>query len=79
MKRRLYNNFRALVGGYFWLPCPLCGQKFGGHEILQTREHANNVPITEPDQPYVSKRVICPDCTQDGAGDRAWSEWHAQA
>lgn len=23
---------RAHVGGYFWMPCPLCGRMFGGHE-----------------------------------------------
>lgn len=22
----------ALEGGYFWQPCPLCGEPFGGHE-----------------------------------------------
>jgi len=20
------------MGGYYWLPCPLCGEMFGGHE-----------------------------------------------
>jgi len=25
---RLYAKFR----GYFWLPCPICGRPFGGHE-----------------------------------------------
>ena len=25
---RLYARLR----GYFWLPCPICGQMFGGHE-----------------------------------------------
>lgn len=24
---------RARLGGYFWMPCPLCGEMFGGHEI----------------------------------------------
>ena len=23
---------RAFVGGYFWLPCPICGENFGGFE-----------------------------------------------
>lgn len=22
----------AFLAGYFWLPCPICGRKFGGHE-----------------------------------------------
>lgn len=29
---RLWHRFRAFVGGYFWLPCPVCGREFGGHE-----------------------------------------------
>jgi len=29
---RWLNWLRALVGGYFWLPCPMCGKSFGGHE-----------------------------------------------
>jgi len=27
-RQRLY----ALMHGYFWIPCPTCGQMFGGHE-----------------------------------------------
>ena len=23
----------AKIGGYFWLPCPICGRMFGGFEI----------------------------------------------
>jgi hypothetical protein len=30
---RLFSQLYALFGGYFWLPCPLCGRMFGGHEI----------------------------------------------
>lgn len=26
--QRLY----AFLFGYFWLPCPVCGEHFGGHE-----------------------------------------------
>ena len=29
----------AHVAGYFWLPCPICGDNFGGHEIHYAREH----------------------------------------
>jgi hypothetical protein len=79
VKRRLYNNVRALLGGYFWLPCRGCGQHFGGHEILSIAGHANDIPVSEPNQHYISRYVICPDCTRDGVGDRAWEEWHAQA
>ena len=29
---RLFHKLWAKLGGYFWLPCPLCGRMFGGHE-----------------------------------------------
>jgi hypothetical protein len=29
--RRL-NRVYASLAGYFWLPCPMCGEMFGGHE-----------------------------------------------
>ncbi len=32
MRIALIANIRARLGGYFWLPCPLCGRMFGGHE-----------------------------------------------
>ena len=34
MKRlsRLYHRLYARLFGYFWLPCPICGGWFGGHE-----------------------------------------------
>lgn len=25
----------AHIAGYFWLPCPHCGEMFGGHEVTQ--------------------------------------------
>ncbi len=29
---RWLNHIYAVVTGYFWAPCPLCGEMFGGHE-----------------------------------------------
>lgn len=29
---RWLQKLRARWGEYFWLPCPLCGEMFGGHE-----------------------------------------------
>jgi len=34
MKHRLFNKIYAKTMGYFWIPCPLCGRMFGGHEWL---------------------------------------------
>lgn len=32
LKHRWWARFRAAIGGYFFLPCPICGEMFGGHE-----------------------------------------------
>ncbi len=29
---RFLHKVYAHVNGYFWLPCPICGRMFGGHE-----------------------------------------------
>ena len=29
---RLLNKLYAFIFGYFWLPCPICSEYFGGHE-----------------------------------------------
>jgi hypothetical protein len=29
---RLFNKIYARLFGYFWKPCPICGECFGGHE-----------------------------------------------
>ena len=29
---RILNFIWSAWFGYFWLPCPLCGKNFGGHE-----------------------------------------------
>ena len=29
---RWFHWLYAHIGGYFWLPCPVCGKMFGGHE-----------------------------------------------
>lgn len=33
MSARPVARLRALIGGYFWKPCPVCREMFGGHEI----------------------------------------------
>lgn len=33
---RWYHRLYAFFGGYFWIPCPICGRKFGGHEAQWT-------------------------------------------
>lgn len=29
---RFLNHVYAILNGYFWLPCPICNEYFGGHE-----------------------------------------------
>ena len=39
--------------GYFWLPCPSCGKKFGGHEYL---------PLSKVKNVDGHLMGVCPDC-----------------
>jgi hypothetical protein len=32
LRFRRLNRIYAFLFGYFWLPCPACGEMFGGHE-----------------------------------------------
>ena len=52
--RRVHRAYSALLG-YFWLPCPNCGQNFGGHEIPDPAAY-----ITDDD---LSGWIVCPLCT----------------
>lgn len=73
MKNRLYNMLYAKYNHYFWLPCPSCGNKFGGHEWRTDLFHENSIP-TELTHGGSRATGICPDCARDGVGDRAWAE-----
>lgn len=46
-----WHHFRAWAGGYFWKPCPLCGEMFGGHQISDRTTH---VPTGCPGITYVT-------------------------
>jgi hypothetical protein len=67
MRLRALNHLRAWCGGYFWLPCPLCGQEFGGHEWKAAPGKSATITITAD-----SGKGICPDCTRAGRGDPKW-------
>lgn len=64
MRFRRLNRRRAHAGGYFWLPCPLCGQMFGGHEWPERDGIAVGIPT---DRTGVVA-AICPDCARAGRG-----------
>lgn len=65
MKFRRLHKVYAFVAGYCWIPCPLCGQGFGGHEWQDIGG--------KPSVLYTNKtgtgRGICPDCTREGKGN----------
>jgi hypothetical protein len=48
---RRCHQLYALTRGYFWLPCPVCGEKFGGHEAnlaLKTSLYRNQLVCPRP-------------------------------
>jgi hypothetical protein len=72
---RAWNWLYARVWGYFWLPCPLCGRHFGGHEWRITEGRASTIPVPGG---LGGQQAICPDCTQAGRGNAAWRAWQQQ-
>lgn len=51
MRIEWIEHWKAILGGYFWLPCPNCGRMFGGQEgkhgeVLWNRDLAGNGLIT---------------------------------
>ncbi len=51
---RWMHRLYAGLGGYFWLPCPLCGRFFGGHEW--------RLPHQTWFESIGSGRPVCPGC-----------------
>lgn len=64
--RRIHERY-AQTHGYFWLPCPLCGKPFGGHEWRRAAGRPDSVPNPMEPTQYVG---ICPRCTVAGRGVR---------
>jgi hypothetical protein len=73
-KRRAHRAY-AHAFGYFWIPCPICGIEFGGHEKQGGRLFARlediaalilENPNAEP-QPFGTSRGVCKNC-----GDAAY-------
>ena len=50
---RWFNRFYAFLFAYFWIPCPLCGKNFGGHECFDD----NTLYIN-----YNEGESVCPKC-----------------
>jgi hypothetical protein len=60
---RLYARCR----GYFWLPCPLCGTYFGGHEQITLAGSSGVVHVQDLGGGVWLGKVICPACTRQRA------------
>jgi hypothetical protein len=55
----------AWAGGYFWTPCPVCGEKFGGHQWLYDGPRLATIPAGA--NPNV-RTAVCPACADLGRG-----------
>lgn len=53
---RWMHHAWAWFGGYFWLPCKICGQPFGGHE------HKRCVVLYESQG---RGWLTCPNCKEE--------------
>jgi len=59
MKHRRWNRIRAFVCGYYWLPCPNCGQMYGGHEMGGGTLYHEGGPT------WAKGTCLCPDCPEN--------------
>lgn len=57
----------ARAFGFFWLPCPLCGREFGGHQWRDVNGLPSSVPEFVADNAWRAVG-ICPACTRAGKG-----------
>jgi hypothetical protein len=89
LRRILRNNPIAIARKasslFFYMPCPHCGIYFGGDEwtLRSAKESSIPVPGKAAECLSVLGHVlpvklykgsgICPVCTEDGVGDRAWA------
>lgn len=65
--QRMLACVTATTGGWFWLPCPLCGVHFGGQEWLWNNRNASQIAHIPSGRPGVTSG-ICPWCTAAGRG-----------
>jgi len=51
---RWWRWLRAFIGGYFWWPCPRCGEPFAGYEVT-------GATIERGGKSW----AVCPPCARD--------------
>jgi hypothetical protein len=64
ISNRGHHRKYAEINGFFWLPCPLCGDFFGGHEWKDYNGKSSSIKISEG-----RGKGICPSCTKSGKGE----------
>jgi hypothetical protein len=55
---RAFHCLYAHLQGYFWLPCPICGKMFGGHETAATGFAGLMTGWDEG-------KMVCPNCVEE--------------
>lgn len=59
----------AEVGGYFWLPCPICGQMFGGFEAAGTWHDGPGEEVYNEEGRWIggwnTGVGVCPSCVTE--------------
>lgn len=58
---RFLARFLAWFGGYFWLPCPACGEYFAGFE-----HGSGAIPIGEEDGVHMYTVCSKQKCCEEG-------------
>lgn len=66
---RFLHQWYAALARYFWLPCPLCGNEFGGHEWESIDGKSCSIPDPKAPPGSTMRVGICPDCTRAGRGE----------
>src|SRR5450755_1241380 len=64
LSNRVAAMVRANAERWFWLPCPLCGMYFGGHEHHFLDGFPDSIPSGQPGL----STGICPPCQMAGRG-----------
>jgi hypothetical protein len=59
---RHFHEWFATSHGYFWIPCPVCGRPFGGHELGDI--------VPDPASGPGRGKGICPACAAAMNGGR---------
>lgn len=64
---RFIARFFAWLGGYFWLPCPICKEPFAGFESSMGGEC---VVVKEADGEHMYCVCLKPSCLAQGEKNR---------